>query len=261
MRDDVEVLDMFGDSHNGITLNDINRMNIIINDADCMTDYINAICIYLENAGIKYIYTRDCKNIDVSNSVVVTLDQLYVAGPGAVIFAPLQNGRDGESDALALAVKAGLEEQGVLCDGIACGKMGFRENPDGTISERVPTQTEESITDLNNTSFVTLSLGTSNTDASKVATAISSALARFCSYTKKDNNIDLIHTVEVGQDYEAIAYILGSDADELDNYNKTTDEDLLLPGETIINPVVKTIDEFNGKIRPVVITSQNNWTK
>ena len=83
---------------------------------------------------IKFTFTRDSENIDVDNAVVITLDQEYMAGPATVVFAPLENGRIGNSDALALAAQKAFYEKGFLVDGILCGQMGFRENEDGSVT-------------------------------------------------------------------------------------------------------------------------------
>jgi hypothetical protein len=71
--------------------------------------------------------------MSTDNSIVITLDQQYISGPGMVIVAPYQNGRDDNSDALALSMQAGFNELGFFADEIQCGKTGYEELEDGTV--------------------------------------------------------------------------------------------------------------------------------
>lgn len=246
---DVEVIEPTQKDPINASLDDINSMNIIINDADCMGEFMNSVCQELENDGIKFTYTNNCQNIDVDGAVIFTLDQQYMAGPNTAVFAPLENGRLGNSDALALAVEKSLYEKGFLVDKIACGQIGFRENEDGTISERVPTATEEAIGDYTDASYVTVSFGTSNNHVGAVAHAIEGALTRYYSYISSNyGNNDLIYCVEPGQDYNDVANILGTTSDMIDIYNNMVSSDILLTGETIINPNVGEIREFNQSV-------------
>ena len=242
-----------------VSVEDINNMNIIINDANCMNDFINSVCQELEVDGLKFTYTSDCQDINIEDGLVITLDQQYMAGPATGVFAPLDNGTLGNSDALAIACEKAFIDSGILVDGIHCGQMGFRENEDGSISERVPTPTEEVMGKFTNASYVTISLGTSNSDPIEIAHSLETALARFCSYTKNNTyDIDLIYCVEDGQDYDDVADILGCSADELDSFNRTSDEKMLLAGETLVNPLVGEIREFDEAV-PVVFRDNNNY--
>ena len=245
-----------------VSLEQINSLNIIINDSNCREDFINSVCEELDRDGIKFTFTRDNENIDVDNAVVITLDQEYMAGPATVVFAPLENGRIGNSDALALAAQKAFYEKGFLIDGILCGQMGFRENEDGTISERIPTSTESNVGKDKNTSFVTISFGTQNTHAGLTASSIEAMLTRYYSYIKAGyGNEDLIYCVEDGQDYEDIAAVLDTDAESLDYYNKTSDENLLLTGETIVNPVANQRREFNKHVPTNLYVDKTIWSK
>ena len=245
-----------------VSLEEINSLNIIINDSDCGENFINSVCQELDNDGIKFTYTKDCKNIDVDNAVVITLDQKYMAGPSTVIFAPLENSREGNSDALALAAQKAFYEKGFLVDGIVCGQMGFRENDNGSVSERVPTPTEEAISKDKNTSFITISFGTQNTHAGLTAASIEAMLTRYYSYISSEyGQEDLIYCVEEGEDYEDIAEKLGTTSSTLDLYNDTTDESLLLTGEAIVNPIVDERREFNQKVPTNLYIDKTIWSK
>ena len=245
-----------------VSLEQINSLNIIINDSNCREDFINGVCEELDRDGIKFTFSRNGENINVDSAVVITLDQQYMAGPGTVVFAPLENGRIGNSDALALAAEKAFYEKGFLVDGIACGQMGFRENENGTISERVPTETESLVSKDKNTSFVTISFGTQNTHAGLTAASIESMLTRYYSYINADyGQEDLIYCVENGQDYHIIGDILGSDPDTLDNFNDTSDESILLPGETILNPITSQRREFDKHVPTNLYVDKTIWSK
>ena len=245
-----------------VSLEEINSLNIIINDNNCREDFINSVCEELDKDGINFLFTRNSENINVDNAVVITLDQEYMAGPATVVFAPLENGRIGNSDALALAAQNAFYEKGFLVDGIFCGQMGFRENEDGTVSERIPTPTEVAVGKDKNTSFVTISFGTQNTHAGLTASSIEAMLTRYYSYINAGyENEDLIYCVEEGQDYEDIGNILNSDASSLDSFNDTADENLLLVGETIINPISAQRREFNKHVPTNLYVDKTIWSK
>lgn len=245
-----------------VSLEEINSMNIIINDSNCREDFINKVCEKLDRDGIKYSYTKNGDDIDKDNTIVITLDQQYMAGPAAVIFAPLENDRNGNSDALALAAERAFYENGFLVDGIACGQMGFRENDNGTISERIPTQTEETISQDTNASFITISFGTQNTHAGLAAASIEATLTRYHSYIHGEfSNQDLIYCVEQGDNYDIIAQKFGVSKEVVENFNQTSDEVILLTGETIINPAVKEMRAFNKHIPTNLYTDKTILSK
>ena len=104
-----ELDSMFETIHNEV-YNDPTSMNIIINDNDCSDSFFTEVCSILIEEGIVFSTTKKCNGIDVDGSTVITLDQQYMAGPATVIFAPLQNCRIGNSDALALAAERAFYE-------------------------------------------------------------------------------------------------------------------------------------------------------
>ena len=113
-----------------------------------------------------------------------------------------------------------------------------------------------------NTSFVTISFGTQNTHAGLTASSIEAMLTRYYSYINAGyGNEDLIYCVEDGQDYEDIADVLDTDAESLDYYNKTSDESLLLTGETIVNPVAHERREFNKHVPTNLYVDKTIWSK
>lgn len=245
-----------------VSLEEINSLNIIINDSNCREDFITSVCEELDRDGIKFTFTRDSKAVDVDGAVVITLDQQYMAGPATVVFAPLENGRTGNSDALALAAEKAFYEKGFLVDGVACGQMGFRENENGTVSERIPTETESAIGTDKNTSFVTISFGTQNTHAGLTASSIESMLTRYYSYINAGYGYDdLIYCVEDGETYEDIARKLGTTAIILDDFNSTSDESMLLTGETLVNPAAGSKREFNKHVPTNLYVDKTVWSK
>lgn len=245
-----------------VSLEEINSLNIIINDNDCREDFINSVCAELDRDGIKYTFTRNCENIDIDNAVVITLDQQYMAGPATVVFAPLQNNRMGNSDALALAAQRAFYEKGFLVDGIACGQMGFRENDNGTISERIPTEAESSIGTDKNTSFVTISFGTQNTHAGLTASSIEGMLTRYYSFiTAGYGTEDLVYCVEDGEDYSDIAEKLDTTSSALYRYNGSPDESILLTGDALVNPIAAKIREFDKHVPTNLYIDKTIWSK
>lgn len=232
-----------------VSIRELNNLNIIINDDNCRDNFVNEICEILQFNGIKFKFITGCENIDDDNSIVITLDQQYVAGYAMMIFAPLNNNRTGNSDALALSAKAAFKNNGFIIDGIACGQIGFKQNENGEVSERVPTKTESHLEKYTNNNFVTIALGTQDTNASTVAASIEEMLVRYYSYVNSNREkTDLIYCVEKKQNYDDIASILGTTSESLDFYNSTSDEKVLLTGETIINPIVEDIKEFDDQI-------------
>lgn len=245
-----------------VSLEEINSLNIIINDSDCREDFIKSVCEELDRDGIKFSFVKDSNGVDVTDSVIITLDQQYMAGPGTAIFAPLENGRIGNSDALALAAQKAFYEKGFLVEGVNCGQMGFRQNDDGTVSERIPTQTESAVGKDKNTSFVTISFGTQNAHAGLTAQGIEAMLTRYYSYINAGyGSEDLIYCVEDGQDYKDIAAILGTTGQTLDNYNKKSDEEVLLTGDALVNPRVGFRREFNQHVPTNLYVDKTIWSK
>ena len=95
-----------------VSLNEINEMNIIFNNSECSEKFMESIYTKLDNDGIKYNVSKKNNNIDVDNSVVITLDQLYMSGPNTLVIAPYENDRLGNSDALAIAANTAFYEKG-----------------------------------------------------------------------------------------------------------------------------------------------------
>lgn len=252
----------FGNDSICSSLSDINKLNIIINDDDCMGEVANSICQQLDEDGIKYAFSSGSSNIDVDNSIVITLDHQYMAGTGILIFAPHENGRKGNSDVLALSMYSAFKHGGFEVENIVCGQFGFRENSDGTISERVPTKTEEIISVDNDTSFVTISFGTGNINNEAVAKAIEGALIRYNSYILNDHhNSDLIYSVENGETYDDIALKINASNEELISYNDTVDSTMLLFGEALFNPIIGQHKEFQDGVSTIFTSYENKIAK
>lgn len=245
-----------------VSLEDVNNLNIIINDSDCMDNFINSVCEQLDSDGIKFTYTSDCKDVDVDGAVVITLDQQYMAGPGTAVFAPLRNGRKGNSDALTLATERAFYEKGFLVDGIACGQMGFRQNDDGSVSERVPTPTEEAIAETTEASFVTVSFGTTSNNAELVAKAIEGSLTRYCAYINENQvGDDLIYCVQSDEQLDDLATYYGTDPANIKIQGVDLEEGTVLPGQTVISPNVSDIREFQHNVPTNLYVDKTIWSK
>lgn len=227
------------------SLDDINSLNIIINDNNCSNTFFKAVCSELEEDGIIFKEVKGDTNLE-ENSIIITLDQQYMSGPSSIIIAPYQNNSNNDSDALALALNVELEKNGMIMGKIACGVSGYRKTEYG-VSERVPTSTEEKITD--DSSYVTIAFGVQSLDPKIVATSIKNSLIRYYSYV---NNVDgKNYLSENGKlvPYDLIYRIEHSENLE-DVKNKLNDSNVqvsdgLLENQVIINSCVKKINEFS----------------
>lgn len=244
-----------------VDITDINSMNIIINDNDCSDTMINEVYSILENDGIKFTKCKSLNKGDIEDSVIFTLDQQYINGPGMMVIAPYNNDIAGNSDALALACDAAFYENGFFVSEIECGIRGYREEKDGYISERIPTETEEIVKNYNNSSFVTLSFGTGNSNSELVASSIENALVRYYSYiNNNDINEDLIYRSTKGDNYEDIANRFSTNVDSLKIINETTDNNAL-ENTSFKNPYVSSIREFNYLVPINLYIEKTRWSK
>lgn len=209
-----------------IGVDQVNDLNIIINGGNCSDSFISGIAEELAEDGINVSWTQDLEGMNTDNSIVITLDQQYISGPGMVIVGPYQNGRDDNSDALALTMKAGFNEQGFFADEIQCGRTGYEELPDGTVVEMVRSDTEKKVGP--NTSFVELCFGTQNTNPGLVGKAIKLSLARYANYLANEKvSEDLLVRTDVPEMYG----------------------DEMLPENTVLmSDTVLTIDSFDKGI-------------
>ena len=207
----------------GVGVEQVNDLNIIINGGNCSDSFISGIAEELAEDGINVSWTQDLEGMNTDNSIVITLDQQYISGPGMVIVGPYQNGRDDNSDALALTMKAGFNEQGFFADEIQCGKTGYEELPDGTVVEMVRSDTEKKVSP--NTSFVELCFGTQNTNPRLVGKAIKLSLARYANYLANEKvSEDLLVRTDIPEMYG----------------------DEMLPENTVLmSDTVLTIDSFD----------------
>ncbi|MDO4996856.1 MAG: hypothetical protein Q4E69_06720 [Bacilli bacterium] len=242
------------------TVDEINNLNIIIDDGDCSDTFMEEVYNELENDGIKFKKSNKGNNINNDNSVVITLDQQYISGPGVLVIAPSNNNRNGNSDALALAMDTALYEKGFLTDGIECGIRGFREE-DGKVVNRIPSKTEDSISKDKNTSFVTISFGTENINSELVVEAIENGLTRYNSYIQTNSKEDLIYRAMDDDDINKYAEMFNTTAERIRLTNKITGE--VVPVDTTVkNPRVDLIRQFNKSV-PVDLENveKTKWAK
>lgn len=233
-----------------ILLEDIKKLKVIFNDCDCNNTFFEDVCCQLKKDGILFSETNLCKGIDVSDAIVITLDQQYASGTETFILGAYDNERVGDSDALALSIQAAFLENNILVDTIICGKTGYREFDDGRVMDRIPTKTEDSISNKSNTSFATIALGTDNISVDLVVKSIESALARFASYLKKKNiQNDFIYRVDYEDTISNIADRYNLTVEQLNLANsRNSDEELLIKDQIIYSPNVKIIQEFDKEI-------------
>lgn len=230
-----------------VSLADINNLNIIINDGECSNSFIESICQQLDRDGVRYTFTRDEEGLDVTDAVVLTLDQQYVSGPRISILGSYDNSRHDSSDALALAMDTAFRSNGVGSDGVFCGKRGYRTSGGHEeIRTRVPTPTEEAIAADSNTSFVTVSFGTDSLHPEDVARIIEDGFARYVAYVSKNDHSDLIYRTEPSDDLDSLASKFGTSSFDVSTLNNV---DGAIPcDEAIINPVAYRTPIFDANV-------------
>ena len=244
-----------------VDIQDINSMNIIINDADCSDTFMDEVYSILEKDGINFTKCKNLNKGDIEDAVIFTLDQQYINGPGMMVIAPYNNDISGNSDALALACDAAFYENGFFVSEIECGIRGYREEKDGYVSERIPTETEEKVKKYPNSSFVTLSFGTGNSNSQLVASSIENALVRYYSYiNNNDINEDLIYRSTKDDNYEDIANRFSTNVDSLKMINDKNDN-MVLENSSFKNPCVSSIKEFNHLVPINLYVEKTRWSK
>ena len=222
----------------------IQEMNVILNDNRCGEIFFDSVCDQLREDGVSFQETKNNQRINVEGSTVITLDQQYNSGVNSIVFAPSNNTLLGNSDSLALAMRAGLEEQGLSVKEITSEQVGYRVDENGNVRHSVPTSTEEAINTSYDTSFVTVSLGTGDRDPKKVAKGIESALARqnyFLEYY--DSQPDTLYHANAGEEVQTIADYFHTTVQDLRSMNHLGSEDIL-EDQTIINPSVGKMPIF-----------------
>lgn len=236
-----------------ISIDSINEINIIINDSDCSDTFFDDVCSYLSRQGLLFDITRNCVDIDEDDYTIITLDQQYNSGFGSLIYAPFDNTRLGDSDSLALAMKAAMEQEKIVVDDIISGRVGFRREENGNISTIIPTEAEEKIDSDKSTSFVTISLGTQNPSVEMVAKSILNGLMRQKYYLDNyDSHTDLLYRADAGEKVTIVADYFGATDQDLIEFNEINNAEAL-EAQTIINPDVKNIGAFN----PTIVFEKN----
>jgi len=237
----------------------INELNIILNNSNCSDTFFDEVCEKLKDDGISFTSTKNNLDINKDNSTVITLDQQYSAGENTLIFAPYDNSRIGNSDSLALAMRSGFERNGFTTNELLCSQTGYVQDEDGTVHTNVATDTEKSIDENNDTSFVTISFGTSNVKADLVAKSIEDGLARQRYYLDNhDTKADLIYRASGDEELNVVADYFDTNPYELKTYNGITNS-TLSDSQAVVNPEVNNIDAFN-QASTFTIHKQNSLT-
>lgn len=244
-KDNNDLSSMVNDVVLEVSSDDINNMNIIINDNNCSDAFFNDVCDKLREDGMEFTETSNNNDINQDNSVVITLDQQYSSGEATLIFAPFDNTRLGYSDSLTLSMQKAFQQNGFFSDSISAGKLGFRENENGEVTNLIPTETEEAIDSNYDTSFVTISFGTSNVNADWVAKSIENGLARQKYYLNNyDANTDLLYRANANEDVNVVAKYFDSTVHDLNLYNNLNGKDTL-NSQVVVNPRVSIMTVFD----------------
>ena len=230
-----------------ISMDILNRLNIIINDNDTSDNFFEEVVNKLSEYGLHFTSTKNGDNINVDTSIVITWDQQYTSASESVVFAPYDNTRIGNSDSLTLSIKAALENNDLNVGNILCGKTGYREEENGNIITCLPTHTEEIIDKNKETSFVTISLGTQNISADLIAKSIIEGLKRYIYYLNNfDFGSDLIYRASSNDSIEMVSEYFGTSDFDLKTFNNIGDQEIL-DSQAIINPSIKDLYVFNTK--------------
>ena len=241
-----------------ISSSEINELGIIINDSDCSDSFFSDVCNILRKDGIEFDTTSNCVDINKDNCTVITLDQQYSSGAGTLIFAPYSNTRLGNSDSLAIAMQSAFDQNCFFVDDILCSQIGFEKDFFGNVRYNVATDTEKAIDDDKDTSFVTISFGTTNNNAEWTAKSIENGLARYKGYINDyDTDSDLIYCANQTDSIDEISKYFGVDSAKLVKYNKIKDNNVA-DTQAIVNPNVQSMDVFNKEL---IFEIDNNKTR
>ena len=241
-----------------ISSSEINELGIIINDSDCSDSFFSDVCNILRKDGIEFDTTSNCVDINKDNCTVITLDQQYSSGAGTLIFAPYSNTRLGNSDSLAIAMQSAFDQNCFFVDDILCSQIGFEKDFFGNVRYNVATDTEKAIDDDKDTSFVTISFGTTNNNAEWTAKSIENGLARYKGYINDyDTDSDLIYWANQTDSIDEISKYFGVDSAKLVKYNKIKDNNVA-DTQAIVNPNVQSMDVFNKEL---IFEIDNNKTR
>lgn len=224
------------------SINDINNMNVILYDNDCGNTFFQAVVEKLRNDGINLTVAKTNDDINCNRATIIALDEQYSSGPETIIFAPYNNTRVGFSDSLAIAMYLGFVQNGIQVKQIECGQRGSINGNGLAVG---PTNTEKSISDGCNSSFVTISLGTEKHEPNDVAVSIENGLIRQLIYLNSDDHqTDLIYRANSKDELANVAEYFGTTSDCLKKYNKMKSNSFN-QSQTVINPYVEQMPAFS----------------
>lgn len=231
-----------------IPVDDVNSMHIVLSDNECSDVFFDEVCRILSEDGLNFSILKDDVESTVDSGVLITLDQQYNSGFDTLIFAPFDNTRLGSSDSLTLAMHAAFRENGFEVRKVLTGKVGFREDENGNVTNVIPTETEDAIDSNLDTSFITISLGTQIANAESVAKSIESGLARQKYYLDNhDSGEDLIYRSDAGEQVQVVADYFHTSVKEFCAFNDLEDTEVL-DSRTIVNPNIVHFDSFKPEV-------------
>lgn len=177
----------------GISMDKINKLNIVINDNDCGNAFFDDICEQLEKKGVKFKISRKNDNLKYDNATILTLDQQMVTGVGISLIGPYHDGTANNSEALLKSIQMSLQEHDYSIECIA-GIPRYQSEEDGdVVYTTIPSSTEQD--SLNTSAQITIAIGTMTPDfsADSFSDDIIHSLARYQYYLEYDStkvNID-----------------------------------------------------------------------
>lgn len=230
MVDEIEI-----SNERRVSIQHINDLNLILCDSDCDPKIYNTTVHKLEDMGINV--TPAVKGDEVlarENSTIITMAGLIYDSDSTVILGPYNNESNKRSDILALAMRAGLKQEGIKVDGIRCGVLKVEKEQD--ITHRVPTATEEAIAPSG--SFVSIAIGNriSPQEADSISDGIINGITRATYQIGLEPQEDYIFRIIPNQTTDGIAEQLHVNKETLIKTNDHLKSDLIQVGDTVIHP-------------------------
>ncbi len=222
-------------SDHTVSVDDINAFNLILCNNNCRSDIFEETEKKLQEHGISFevaesgdsILTRD-------HSTIITMAGGIYDSDSSVILGQYDNENKNNSDILALAMEAGLKENGCKVDGIRPGVSAV--DHELSITSRVPTATENMLGD--DSSFVSVAIGTqvAMDESEKISNGILEGLVRTAYEIKENPKEDYLYRVTGYDTIEGMAVNMGTSTDTLVQVNSNLANDLIQMDDLVKHP-------------------------
>ena len=228
-----------------VDLADINRLNLILCDNECNDEIFDATTTKLTEAGVEFMVAKpeDEDLLSRASSTVITLSSTVYRSESAVVLGQYDNNKQSNSDALALAMEAGLQSKDVAIDGIRLGITQI-EHEEG-ITHRVPTGTELKIAP--SSSFVTVALGTQMDPNQKemISEGIFDGILRAAVDIKENEHADYLYRITGYDTIDAMAIKMDVPSELLKEMNPNLEKDLIQKDDVVRHPDIIQQEAFS----------------